>query len=291
MDSIKSTQNFLLKYLQIRIKVLTFAAQVTQLPSGTTTMRITLLQTDVAWASPEVNARFAEQMIGSSPGSDLYVLPEMWSTGFATHPEGIAETEGKSLAWMRETARKANAAICGSLAIGDRDDQGVLHYRNRHYFVGRDGKEAFYDKRHLFTYGGEDAGYEPGDQRTVVSHDGWRWLLLTCYDLRFPVWSRYHGDYDGIILVANWPESRQQAWDILLRARAIENQCYVVGVNRVGEDQACKYMGGSMVIDAKGATVAACKPGEPSAVTAEIDINELRRFRSKFRVLDDRDQP
>ena len=251
-------------------------------------MRITLLQTDIQWASPEVNAAHAERLMAQSAQSDLYVLPEMWSTGFATQPAGIAETDHRSLEWMRQAAQRSRAAISGSIAIRQSAATGDI-YLNRHYFVFPDGDVRWYDKRHLFGYGGEDRHYTAGTQRTVVEYKGWRWQLLTCYDLRFPVWSRYRGDYDGIIIVANWPSSRRAAWEVLLRARAIENQCYVVAVNRVGRDAVCDYSGGSMVIDAKGNVLAACDDNVASTVSIDIDISDLLRFREKFRVLDDRD--
>ena len=252
-------------------------------------MRITLLQTDIQWASPEANARNAERMMAQAPGSDLYVLPEMWSTGFATMPEGIAEPSGQSLQWMKNQARRTGAAISGSIAICEEDTSGVKTYRNRHYFVTPDGQCHYYDKRHLFGYGGEDKHYTRGECRRIVEYGGCRWLLLTCYDLRFPVWSRYRGDYDAIVIVANWPTNRRAVWDVLLRARAIENQCYVVAANRVGSDDNCQYDGGSAVIDAKGHTVVSCADAEEGTATCEINIEDLRRFRMKFPVLEDRD--
>ena len=251
-------------------------------------MRITLLQTDIVWGSPAANATAAKRLMEQAPESDLYVLPEMWSTGFATQPEGIAEGDGGSLSWMRRMAREYQAALSGSIATALRHD-GATTYHNRHYMVCADGTEAYYDKHHLFGYGGEDKHYTPGTRRTVVEAGGWRWLLLVCYDLRFPVWSRYRGDYDGILIVANWPGSRQEAWSTLLRARAIENQCCVVAVNRVGSDAACTYRGGSVIIDAKGQTLAACPLGEVSWATADIDLESQRRFRNHFPVLADRD--
>ena len=178
----------------------------------------------------------AEQMILSAPGADLYILPEMWSTGFITDVMPTGNSAAKAVAWMKDMAIRTDAAICGSLAV---NDAGQCF--NRQYFVEPDGNIATYDKHHLFQYGGEDKYYKTGNHRTVVSFRGTRFLLVTCYDLRFPVWERYQGDYDAIICVANWPESRQEVWHILLRARAIENQCYVIGCNRVGDDPNCHY--------------------------------------------------
>ena len=151
------------------------------------------------------------------------------------------------------------------------------------------GQTEWYDKRHLFTYGGEHHTYTPGSQRTVVEWRGMRFLLQVCYDLRFPVWSRNRGDYDVALYVASWPTPRVEAWKALLRARAIENQCYVVAVNRVGEDPSCQYCGGSAVIDPYGKTLAACEDGCACEAEAVIDIDVLEDFRKKFPVLGDAD--
>ena len=253
-------------------------------------MKVTLLQTDIHWGEPERNIQEAEHLMRENPGSDLYVLPEMWSTGFATQPEGLAHEVGKNIAleWMQQTAKASECAICGSQAVHLEDGT----YRNRHYFCdGRSGHTYYYDKHHLFAYGGENNFYTPGREHAIVNYMGFRLLLLTCYDLRFPCWSRFadNQEYDAIIYVANWPSSRQSAWQLLLRARAIENQCYVIGVNRVGDDQRCHYIGASAVIDVTGRTVAQCRRGIPQALMCEIQMEELQRRREKFRVLDDRD--
>ena len=253
-------------------------------------MKVVMLQTDISWAKPEENIRQAQRLMDERPDGDLYVLPEMWSTGFATQPEGIAsdEADNKALKWMQQTSQQRNCAISGSLAVKSTDGT----YRNRHYFVdGRAGETYYYDKHHLFTYGGENHSYTPGQQHMVVNYMGFRLLLQTCYDLRFPCWSRYADNlkYDAIICVANWPSSRQSAWQLLIRARAIENQCYMIGVNRVGDDQRCHYIGASAVIDVTGRTVAQCRRGNPQALMCEIQMEELQHKREKFRVLDDRD--
>jgi len=250
-------------------------------------MKTTLLQTDIVWACPDESIKHAEALIAQSEASDLYVLPEMWATGFAVRPDGIAEAEASSVAltWMKRTATERCCAVSGSLAV--RLSDGT--YRNRHYFVTPDAV-YFYDKHHLFRHGHEDEHFTPGNEAVVVEWQGWRLLLQTCYDLRFPVFSRYGmaGEYDAIVYVANWPAKRQLAWDTLIRARAIENQCYVLAVNRVGDDPACHYAGGSAVIDPVGRIVAECPQGEHPA-TADISIEKLREMRSHFRVLDDRD--
>ena len=254
-------------------------------------MKVTILQLDIAWGDPEENIRRAEQLMSQQPDSDLYVLPEMWSTGFATEPTDIAEDESNSISleWMKTTAHQRQCAISGSLAI--RTTNGI--YKNRHYFVdGRKEIVSYYDKHHLFRYGGEDRFYEPGEEHTIVEYMGFRLLLLTCYDLRFPVWSRYSDQlqYDAIIAVANWPESRQNAWHILTRSRAIENQAYFIACNRVGNDPYSHYRGMSAIISPIGKTLAACLANEPSTASFLLDLESLRTKRAKFKVLDDRDQ-
>ena len=253
-------------------------------------MNTTVIQLDIEWGSPQKNIERVDRLIEAAPGSDLYVLPEMWSTGFATEPVGIAESESDSvsLSWMRTTACRLNCAISGSLAIALTNHDLV----NRHYFIdGRSGSETYYDKHHLFTYGHEDRYYQPGDAHSIVEYCGFRILLLTCYDLRFPVWSRYSDalQYDAIIAVANWPESRQNAWQILTRARAMENQAYLIGCNRVGDDQYSHYRGQSAIISPIGKTLASCRPNVEETATFRLDLDALRHQRTKFKVLDDRD--
>ena len=251
-------------------------------------MKITILQTDIRWGSPTLNADNAYNLMKEAEPSDLYVLPEMWSTGFATNPIGIAEPDGgMSLEWMKDVASQFKAAICGSVSIFNTSD-GT--YRNRHYFVTPEGECSYYDKHHLFRYGGEDTVYEAGEERTVVYYKGMRFLLVTCYDLRFPLWVRYNDDYDAIIVVANWPQSRQNAWQILTRARAIENQCFLIGCNRVGSDESCQYIGRSVVVSPKGHTIAQAISDKQQYITADINIESLNRLRGKFRVLEERDK-
>lgn len=253
-------------------------------------MKVTLLQTDIRWGQPQENIRQVTMLMEHQTGADLYVLPEMWSTGFATEPEGMAcdEMDNSALRWMQETAKKQHCAICGSLAV--RLSDGT--FRNRHYFAdGRADKLYFYDKHHLFSYGHEDRHYTPGNTHTIINYAGMRLLLLTCYDLRFPCWSRYMKgmEYDAIILVANWPEARQTAWHLLIRARAIENQCYLVAVNRVGDDQFGHYRGCSAAIDPIGRTIGQCRAHQQQALTVDLNMDELHRRRQKFHVLEDAD--
>ncbi|MBO5686665.1 MAG: amidohydrolase [Alistipes sp.] len=248
-------------------------------------MRVTILQRDIAWANPSLNIERLNQAIDRNPGADLYVLPEMFSTGFCTEPQGIAEgADSLSLKWMTEKAAATNAAIAGSIAI---EENG--HYYNRFYFVKPDGEVTSYDKHHLFTYGGEHLRFTAGDERKTVEFRGVRIMLQICYDLRFPIWVRNRGDYDMILYVASWPTPRIAAWSALLVARAIENQCYVVGVNRVGEDPACKYCGGSVIIDPYGRRIASCEDNTEMEDSADVDMEALEAFREKFPVLRDAD--
>jgi predicted amidohydrolase len=248
-------------------------------------MKITILQRDIEWANPSVNINRADEAIDRNPGSDIYVLPEMFSTGFCTNPEGIAESDNsETLQWLKRKAAAIDAAIAGSVAV-TKDGK----FYNRFYFVKPDGSVTHYDKKHLFTYGGEHKRFTAGNERVVVEFRGVRILLEICYDLRFPVWARNRGEYDMILYVASWPTPRVSAWSALLVARAIENQCYVAGVNRVGNDPACQYCGGSVVIDPYGKTIAACTDNLECEATATIDIEALQAFRAKFPVLNDAD--
>ena len=237
-------------------------------------MKATIIQLDIAWGDPQKNIENVEQLMQDAPNSNLYVLPEMWSTGFATEPQDIAENEADSIAlkWMKSKAKALQCAICGSLAI--KTAQGI--YKNRHYFInGRNGSVSYYDKHHLFKYGHEDKYYEPGTTHTIVEYEGIRFLLLTCYDLRFPVWSRYADalQYDAIIIVANWPESRQN----------------LIGCNRVGDDKYSHYIGQSAIINAIGETEASCPINEASTASFLLNLEDIKHKRSKFKVLDDRD--
>lgn len=249
-------------------------------------MKISLVQMNLAWCDTAENLRHAEQLISSAPGADVYVLPEMFTTGFCMEPQRIAEPmEGPSLMWMRRVAAKTNAAIVGSVATTAPEGG----YKNRMYFVEPDGQVTHYDKRHLFSYSGEDKHYEAGADRVIVEFRGVRFFLQVCYDLRFPVFGRNCDDYDVALYVANWPDKRRMAWDILLRARAIENQAVVIGVNRVGDDPMCHYDGGTAAIDFFGFVAAACADSTEEVVTYEVKMDELRHYRDKFPSLADSD--
>ncbi len=253
-------------------------------------MKICLLQTDIAWNNPEANHKKAEGLIRGLDKADVYVLPEMFSTGFATNPEGIAEEDESSLRWMAATAKSLDAAIAGSVATCVTVD-GKKSYHNRFYFVKPDGSHEYYDKRHLFTYGGEHNRYARGEERKVVEFRGVKFLLQVCYDMRFPVFARNTkvNPYDVALYVACWPTVRLNAWTTLAHARAIENQCYVVAVNRTGKDAYCEYSGGTMLIDAYGRTVAECEKDKECGIVMDIDIDKLNAFRKKFPVLEDGD--
>ena len=249
-------------------------------------MKVTLLQQDIVWAKPEANVKHIDELLASAEPADLYILPEMFSNGFATSPAVIAETDGgETINWMIRTAKQRNCAIAGSVAV---EQDGKFY--NRFYFAHPDGRVEYYDKHHLFTYGGEDKTFTAGSERVIVTHCGVRILLQICYDLRFPVFSRNRKDYDMIIYVASRPTVRLEAWKALLVARAIENQCYVAAVNRVGEDPACSYSGGTMLIDSYGRKIAVCPEGVESMVSGVVDMDELEAFRRKFPVLNDADQ-
>lgn len=249
-------------------------------------MKISLLQCDIVWQNPEANLRRIDETINRLPQTDLIVLPEMFSTGFVLDPRDIAEpTEGPSLQYMITKAADRRCAIAGSLAT-----EADGRYVNRFYFVKPDGHVVFYDKHHLFSYSGEDKHYVAGTQRVVTTFRGVRIRLLVCYDLRFPLWCRNTGDYDLALFVASWPQSRIDTWDTLLKARAIENQCYVAGVNRIGTDPMSYYCGSSAIIGPCGEVVAGCGRDVESATTADIYIDKLMAFRDKFPVLKDADK-
>lgn len=253
-------------------------------------MKITLVQFSPVWENPAANREILSKILSQLPATDLVVLPEMFSTGFVTEPAGVAEKDGGSLRFLQEMAAAHSCAIAGSVAT---ETEGT--YRNRFYFVFPDGREVHYDKHHLFTYGGEHRRYTRGESPVTVEFRGVRILLQVCYDLRFPVFSRNRlcadgkALYDLALYVASWPQQRMDAWDLLLRARAIENQCFVAGVNRVGDDPALHYSGHTTLIGPKGQLLTVCKENQEDVVTFDINLPELLAFRSQFPVLQDAD--
>ena len=255
--------------------------------------RVTILQTNIKWADPDANQKALESALLSSEKSDLYVLPEMWDTGFMAGEESkdsLIHNSKFIIQNLKELARRYDAAIAGSMDV---EEDGKRY--NRFYFVTPTDVYT-YDKRHLFSYAGEDKNFAAGDERTIVEWRGVKFLLQVCYDLRFPCFSRNRltADgtplYDAIIYVANWPASRRRVWDVLLQARALENQCFVIGVNRVGDDPNCHYDGGSAIIDAKGKILAKVQDETAASATALLDMESLNAFRAKFPVLRDADK-
>ncbi len=244
-------------------------------------MKIAGLNLDISWKKKEENFSKIKELF-SDVVADIYLLPEMFATGFCMEPAEIADRNGETLKWMQEFARKKDAAVCGSASV---EDSGK--YYNRMYFVKPDGSWEKYDKRHLFSFSGEDKVYTAGKERVVVNYQGFRILLQVCYDLRFPVFSRNKGDYDLALYVANWPEKRVAAWQHLLKARAIENLAGVFGLNRIGTDgNDLIYTESSHAFFADGTELS---EKEGNLISAQFNLTELQDFRSHFRFLDDRD--
>jgi omega-amidase len=242
-------------------------------------LRVTMIQADLAWQDPAANrALFARHFRGLVGHTDLIVLPEMFTTGFTMEADAFAETmDGPTIEWMREESVALGCAITGSLIVRD----GERH-QNRLLWATPDGRLQHYDKRHLFRMAGEQQHYAAGAGRLVVHHKGWRICPLVCYDLRFPVWSRNRDDYELLLFVANWPARRSVAWRTLLRARAIENLSYVVGVNRIGKDgNGATYAGESAAIDFLGNVMAGDRGGE-FVETVVLDRESLSGFRNDF---------
>ena len=242
-------------------------------------LRVTVIQTALAWQDAEANRRrLAAHLRGLVGHTDLVALPEMFSTGFTMAAEVFAETmDGPTVGWMREEAAALGCVITGSLIVRENG----RHY-NRLVWARPDGTLTHYDKRHLFRMAGEQEHYSAGGRRVVVEIKGWRVRPLVCYDLRFPVWSRSRGDYDALLYVANWPARRAQAWTTLLRARAIENLSYVIGVNRVGTDgNGAAYAGDSVVLDFLGQSLSSEGGGERVETTV-LDLESLTAWRQSF---------
>lgn len=251
-------------------------------------LHVSLVQEDLIWENPEKNMQlFTEKLKELHAKTDLVVLPEMFTTGFSMSPEKCAEQwPGKTLDWMKQESRQGGFALCGSIMAREGDD-----FYNRFVWVDPQGQVEYYDKRHLFQMGGEHEIYKAGKSLITINYKGWRIAPFICYDLRFPVWSRNANTYDLAIYVANWPAPRYQVWEKLLLARAIENQCYVIGVNRVGIDgRDLKYSGNSMLVDPRGDAVLQFTPGIAEIKSVEISKDELLAFRKKFPVLTDADQ-
>ncbi len=251
-------------------------------------LAITLIEPHLVWEDPLGNLNAFETLFEKLPKSDLIALPEMFTTGFSMNVDGITEEDGKkTLEWMHSMAGKYDAAIAGSIMIGE---SAGRHF-NRFYFITPEGKEYQYDKRHLFSFAEEDKYFVKGQERIVVEFRGWKILPLICYDLRFPIWSRNNPDdpFDLILYTANWPMIRQSAWDKLLPARAIENACYVAGINRIGKDEVgISYLGGTAIYDQLGTSIETKSEGD-FFFHYTLDNSKLLAYRKKFPILRDGD--
>lgn len=250
-------------------------------------MKVTLLQTDLVWEDKRANLQRIEQHLSTiDSATELLILPEMFTTGFTMNPNPVAEAmDGPTIQWLQKTAMTLDAAVTGSFVA---KEDG--HFFNRLIWMQPDGHYQWYDKRHRFTLAGEHEHYQAGKQQLLVEWKGWKICPLICYDLRFPVWSRNTTSYDLLLYVANWPERRRHHWQSLLVARAIENQAYTIGVNRVGLDgNEVKYSGDSCLIDYAGET--RVKLGfQEASITVKLDKASQQDFRKKFAFLEDRDQ-
>lgn len=244
-------------------------------------LRISLVQTDIVWENKQANlSKLEDKLQQLSQESDLIVLPEMFATGFTMQSPLFAETnEGVTLTTLKDWAKKYNLAFTGSF-IYTQDN----HFYNRAFFITPEGNDSFYNKRHLFRMGNESEHFSAGSDKCIVSWRGWNICLMVCYDLRFPVWCRnVNNEYDLLIFVANWPSPRRQAWNSLLCARAIENLCYVCGVNRVGTDgMGLNYSGDSSLYNMKGENLVHFADGEENTQTITLHLSTLHSFRNKF---------
>lgn len=248
------------------------------------TLSCTLIQTKLFWQDANANRQMLEEKINAIKGkTEIVVLPEMFTTGFSMQPELFAETmEDETFRWMKRIATSKKIILTGSIMI--KEDNA---YYNRLIWALPNGQFGCYDKRHLFAYADEHKHYTKGDKRLIASAKSWKINLQVCYDLRFPVWARQcmrngNFEYDVLIYVANWPERRSLAWKTLLQARAIENQCYVIGVNRVGEDgNGIYHSGDSMVVDPLGEILYHTKDNE-DIFTISLNKKQLEEVRNKF---------
>lgn len=253
-------------------------------------LKITIVQSDLYWENVTENlVMFSKKINAISNPTGIIVLPEMFNTGFSMDSEKLSETmDGETVAWMKKQAQKSNAVIVGSLIVKE-----ATNYYNRLVWVQPDNKIYTYDKRHLFRMAGEHNHFSAGTKRLIIEYNGWKICPLICYDLRFPVWARNSSlgtqhvspVYDVLIYIANWPAIRKAPWCKLLEARAIENQCYVVGVNRVGKDgKGNTYAGNSAMINPKGEIISNIPEGKNYTETIRLSLNKLNTFREEFPV-------
>ena len=249
-------------------------------------MNVTLIQTDLFWEDIDNNLKMFDEKITIIKDTNLIILPEMFTTGFSMNVNILSETmNGKTIKWMLDWARVKNAVIAGSIIIKENN----LFY-NRFIWAEPNGGIKYYDKKHLFSMANEDQSYSPGNQKIIIEYLGWKICPLICYDLRFPIWNRNLEDYDIAIYVANWPEKRANHWKSLLMARAIENQCYVLAVNRIGIDgKGLNYNGDTSIIDPTGDIIFQ-KSNEESTYQYLLKKEELQNIRKNLPFLKDRDQ-
>ena len=251
-------------------------------------LKISLIQSDLHWEDIDSNISMFEQKIKAIDHSDIIVLPEMFTTGFSNNASNLAEEMGgRTSQWLKKMAAEKSSAICGSIII---KEEG--HFYNRFLWMEPDKEIQFYNKRHLFAMAGENETYKAGEELKIINFKGWKINLQICYDLRFPVWSRRHQDqdYDLIIYVASWPVKRIKAWSTLLQARAIENQSYCVGLNRVGSDgNDIEYTGASVIIDPLGTEICSGNPGKEETLEGRINKTHLMKIREKLPFHKDQD--
>ena len=251
-------------------------------------LNIALVQADLIWENPKANrTHFTKKIKGLPDQTDIVILPEMLSTGFTMNAKKVAETmRGETVTWMKSMTLEHDVAIVGSLVIKENK-----HFYNRFLLVEPSGYISIYDKRHTFTLVGEDQIYSAGTEKVIIHYEGWKIRPLICYDLRFPVWSRNTEDYDVLIYVANWPKTRIKAWDILLQARAIENMCYCIGVNRVGIDGVnSSYAGHSAAYNVLGESLTSFNPYKEQIEMVTLEKRHISAYRNKLKFLDDRDK-
>ena len=249
-------------------------------------LNISLIQMDIVWENPAKNRSLLSPKIAALKGNQhIVVLPEMFNTGFSMQAEKLAETmNGETVTWMKEQAQQNRCVITGSIVIKENEK-----YYNRLLWVLPNGELSYYDKRHLFSYAGENIDFTSGEKRIMAQVNGWKICLQVCYDLRFPVWARNTDDYDILLYVANWPEKRNYVWEALLMARSIENMSFVVGVNRVGEDgNGHSYLGNTSIYSPLGVLIAKASK-EEQVITHTFKHSEIEESRAKFPFLNDRD--
>jgi len=242
------------------------------------TLKITVLQQPLEWMDGAANLRFFDELLAGIDGRDLIILPEMFTTGFAMEAAKSSLPEAQVVSWLQSKAKAAHAMVAGSAAL--QTEKGAV---NRFLLVEPNGTVHHYDKRHLFRMAGEHEHYLAGERREIIEWRGWRILPQVCYDLRFPVFSRNQNDYDLALYVANWPAPRALHWQALLQARAIENQAYVAGCNRVGTDgNGHQYSGDSRIISPQGEILAAGEPHQPARLDADLSLEKVREYRETF---------